>query len=272
MAVSDLPDDIRRHYTEDYDEDGRIRFGFDRLELERTQQIVRSRVPDRPLRVLDVGGATGVHAEWLLEDGHSVDLVEPVESQIEVARRRLDDESRFATHVGNALALPFPADRFDVVMLMGPLYHLTERADRVEALREARRVLRPGGLVFGAAISRFAGLLDGLERGFLMEQEFRDIVTEHLRTGQHRNPHRHKGWFTTAFFHHPYELAAETAEAGLDVHDVVGVEGPPGLFAHLAGRWDDSEGHAAIMWAAAAVETEPSLLGASPHLLVVAGG
>ena len=70
----------------------------------------------------------------------------------------------------------------DAVLLLGPLYHLTERADRVRALAEGRRVLRPGGVLAAAAISRYASAVDGLFRGHLREPGFEAIVERDLPT------------------------------------------------------------------------------------------
>src|SRR5262249_4657474 len=151
------------------------------------------------------------------------------------------------------------------VLLLGPLYHLTERSDRLQALAEACRVVRPGGPVFVAAISRFASLIDGLSRGFLFDPRFRSIVEHDLRNGQHRNPYDEPHWFTTAFFHHPSELPDEAAAAGLDCVEVVGVEGVAGWFGDAFERWDDGACRDAILFAARAVESEPSLIGASAH-------
>ena len=134
--------------------------------------------------------------------------------------------------------LPAAQASFDAVLLLGPLYHLTERADRVRALSEAARVVGPGGVVFAAAISRFASLFDGLAREFLFDPEFRAIVERDLREGQHRNPRHRPHWFTTAFFHHPEELRAEVAEAGLEVVELVGVEGLAGSLPQLGQRWE----------------------------------
>ena len=158
----------------------------------------------------------------------------------------------------------------DVVLLAGPLYHLTERGDRVRALTEARRVVRPGGVVFVAAISRFASLIDGLCRQFLFDARFRSIVEADLRDGQHRNPDRLPHWFTTSYFHHPSELPGEAADAGLDCVEVVGVEGVAGWAANVAEHWDEPARREAILFTARATETEPTLLGASTHLLMVA--
>jgi hypothetical protein len=131
-------------------------------------------------------------------------------------------------------------------------------------------VVRPGGFVFVAAISRFASLFDGLSRELLIDPRFASIVEQDLRDGQHRNPDRVPQWFTTAYFHHPAELPDEASEAGLDCVDVVGVEGVAGWLNDLFDGWDDAAQREAILHAARASEAEPSLLGASAHLLMVA--
>ncbi len=264
----DVPPEIIRHYESEVDEDARLRTGAGRLELVRTAEIVRRSLPGRPCRVLDVGGATGVHAEWLLAEGHEVHLVDPVASQVERAMRSLAGYTGFTAEVGDARSLGLDDGSFDAVLLLGPLYHLTDREDRVAAWAEAGRVVRPGGLVFGAAISRFASLIDGLSTGALFDPASRALVTNDLATGQHRNPDAVPGWFTTAYLHRPSELPGEVADAGLELVEVVGIEGPAAWFEHLWERWDDdAEG---ILESARAVESEPSMLGASPHLVAVA--
>jgi hypothetical protein len=95
-------------------------------------------------------------------------------------------------------------------------------------------------------------------------------VERDLREGQHRNPRRRPHWFTTAFFHHPEELRAEVADAGLEVLELVGVEGLAGSLPQLDRRWQDPRDREVILWSARVVEAEPSLLGLSAHLLVVA--
>ena len=156
------------------------------------------------------------------------------------------------------------------MLLLGPLYHLTSRADRVAALGEARRVLRPGGVVVAAAISRFASTYDGLQRGFLDEPGFEAIVARDVREGQHRNPTGRPEWFTTAYFHLPGELSEEVADAGLRPHAVLAVEGPGGVLPDVGERLADPDRRERLLAAIRRVEAEPSLLGASPHLLAVA--
>lgn len=264
-----LPEEIQNHYQIEIREDLRLQEGLGRLEFVRTQEVVRRHLPQPGLRILDVGGGTGVHAEWLLADGHRVHLVDPVVSHVTQASERLGEHSGFSAEVGDARTLTVDDASFDVVLMFGPLYHLTERADRLGAWEEALRVIRPTGLVFGMGITRFASLLDGLAQGFLFDDRFRTIVECDLATGQHRNPTRQPGWFTTAYFHHAHELVREAEEAGLHVREVVGVEGLAGYLHSLGERWDNPSDRETILFSARTVQSEPALQGLSPHLIAV---
>jgi SAM-dependent methyltransferase len=155
------------------------------------------------------------------------------------------------------------------VLCLGPLYHLAARPDRLRALSEARRVLRGGGVVFAAAISRFASTYDGLFHGFMDEPEFQAIAARDVREGQHRNPTNRPEWFTTAFFHHPDELEEEIRSGGFEPAGVFAVEGPGWFVPDLEDRLNDDHKREVLMEAIRRVEREPSILGASPHLLAV---
>ena len=260
---------IHDHYDTAYDEDMRLRSGLGRLELARVQEIVRRHLPPTA-RVLDVGGATGVHSEWLLDDGHDVRLVDLLPGHVARAEASLGPRERFTASVGDARDLPVPDAAVDAVLLLGPLYHLTDRADRLAAWREAVRVVVPGGVVVAMAINRFASLFDGLAQSYLFDPTFRAIVAQDLATGVHENPTGDPRWFTTAYFHHPDELAAEATEAGLVVRETVGVEGLAHWIKPLASALDDDERRAVVLDAARVIEAEPSLLGLSSHVLTVA--
>jgi SAM-dependent methyltransferase len=158
----------------------------------------------------------------------------------------------------------------DAVLLLGPLYHLTDEKDRLEALREARRVLKSGGVLLAVGISRFASTFDGLRKGFLKDPQFADIVNQDLKNGQHRNPANHPEYFMDTFFHHPDELRKEVAEAGFVVTGIYGVEGPCWLLPDFAEWWDHMEYRERLLRIARTLETEPSILGVSAHLVAVA--
>jgi ubiquinone/menaquinone biosynthesis C-methylase UbiE len=267
--MAEVPPEIVDHYRST-DEDVRIRRGLNQLELLRTQAIVREHLPSGPLRIADVGGATGVHASWLADDGHQVQIFDVVQEHVDTAQRLAATLPGVAASWGDARRLPCPDRSFDAALLLGPLYHLTDREDRVLALREARRIVQVDGLVFAAAISRFASLFDGLDSGFLFDEAGARMVEQDLATGQHRNPTRDPSWFTTAYFHRPEELRQECVEAGLDVVAVIGVEGLACWLSHLAERWQVPADREVIVQSAAAIATEESLLGLSAHLIAVA--
>ena len=106
--------------------------------------------------------------------------------------------------------LDFEDESSDAVLLFGPLYHLTDRAERLKALAEARRVLRPGGVLMAYAISRYASTMYGLFHGLVWEADYLQMIEMELASGQHRKPEK-RNVFTTAFFHHPDELKASWA-------------------------------------------------------------
>lgn len=269
MEMLPLDPEMCRHYETEIREDERIRTGLGQLELVRTRDIVRRHLRGPGLAVLDVGGAGGVHAEWLLADGHRVDLVDPMSFHVAQAEARLGHVRRFTAMIGDARRLEVDADSYDAVLLFGPLYHLPAEADRSLVWHEAHRVLRPGGIVLAMGISRYASLFDGLTHQYLFDPDFGDMLAAILETGVHRNPTARPGWFTTAYFHRPRQLADEAVAAGFDVKELIGVEGMAAWQRGLGERWADEGDRARIVEAARAVESVPELLGLSPHLIVV---
>jgi len=247
-------------------ENGRLSAGAGRLEFLRTWDVLTRVLPAAPASVLDVGGATGVYATPLARAGYQVHVVDPVAAHVAESAT----VPGVTAEVGDARALTVADASVDAVLLLGPLYHLTERSERLTVWREAARVVRPGGVVVAATISRFASLLDGFVRGFLAEPRFLGIVREDVATGQHRNPDDVPHWFTTAYFHHPGEPPAEAAEEGLDVDRVVAVEGPLWMVGTLPEFLADGERTRLTLDLLREVESEPSLHGASSHLLTVA--
>jgi ubiquinone/menaquinone biosynthesis C-methylase UbiE len=256
--------EIRAYYEKGVERD-RLVHGYFRIEYERTKELLTRFLAPAPARVLDVGGGPGVYAEWLAGLGYDVRLVDASPLHVRQALERA--EGRFSAIEGDARSLEDADESYDAVLLLGPLYHLTEREERLKALREARRVLRRGGVVAAAAISRFASVLDGLYGGYLSDPRFASIVERDLADGQHRSPlGLEESFFTTAYFHRPEELSAEVEEAGFALAGLFGIEGPGWL---LADRWEDAAARTDLLTTARLLETEPAVLGTSAHLLAI---
>jgi SAM-dependent methyltransferase len=253
-TVVAMDDAFEAHYATGI-EQGRLTEGS--LELNRTLELLERFLPPPPADVLDVGGGPGVYAGALTDRGYRVRLVDALALHVEHARR----DGRFEADVGDARSLDAPDERYDAVLLMGPLYHLTDRGDRLKALAEARRVLRTGGLLLAVAVSRYSSLFDGFRFGRFENPGFKAVVERDLTDGQHRNDRNVAEWFTTAFFHHPDELETEVREAGFELDRVIGIEGPGSWFA------------AALdvrVWAARVTEGDDAIRAVSSHLLAVA--
>jgi ubiquinone/menaquinone biosynthesis C-methylase UbiE len=261
--------DILEYYARE-PEETRLEQGPFRLERARTLELIGRHAPPPPARIIDVGGAAGIYAFGLAAQGYEVHLVDASERLVLEARRRNAAGVIASCEVADARTLPQPDAFADVVLLFGPLYHLTERDDRLAALREARRVLRPGGILLAAAISRYASALDGITRDLFADPRFAGIVERDLAEGQHRNPTERKEYFTTSYFHTPENLVEEVGASGLALGGVYGIEGPGWLLADFEERWDDPRRREDILRVARQLEEEPSIRGASAHLMAVA--
>lgn len=174
-----------------------------------------------------------------------------------------------AAAVRDARDLDLPDSSMDAVLLLGPMYHLAERADRIQALQEARRVVRTGGPIFIAAISRWAARLDGVlqERLYEYFPEFLPQLADSERTGN-LPPVVPDGFL--GYTHRPDELAEEVTEAGLRLDDLVGVEGLPLSSEDMEQRVRDRASWDVVLDSACAIERVPELPGLSPHLIVTA--
>jgi SAM-dependent methyltransferase len=263
-------EDVVNHYSAATERD-RLTSGIGLLERERTLEIIERFLPKPPARILDVGGAAGVYAFPLAERGYDVHLIDLTPLHVEQARTRAAaaGAGSLEARLGDARRLDHDSASAEGFLLLGPLYHLTERADRIAALSEACRILKPGGTLLAAAITRFASLLDGLARNFIEDPMFLEILSNDMASGQHRNPTGNPDYFTTAYFHRPEELEDELAEAGFRGVQIFAVQGPGWLRKDFGRNWEDPGERRKLLSLVRAVESEPGLLAVSPHILAV---
>ncbi|HWG23487.1 class I SAM-dependent methyltransferase [Actinospica sp.] len=266
----DLPEDLPEFdahidgwYSDHYNEVDRLSVNaYGRLELERTKELLLRFLPPAPARVLDVGGGPGVYAAWLVSLGYRVTLVDPVARH----REQASAHGTFAVEDGDARALTALDASVDAVLMLGPLYHLVDPADRARALAESRRVTRGGGVIAAAFISRHAPIIDLAAKARINDDE----MVEHLRRLRHTGDNDPATGFTVAYFHTVAEIRADFGAAGLGDPAVYGIEGPlvPLLASGLVE--DRPELFESAVRAARLVEDDPALLAASSHLLGVA--
>ncbi|MGH3664292.1 MAG: class I SAM-dependent methyltransferase [Micromonosporaceae bacterium] len=262
-----VPSEVVDYYESRFDEAGRLTSSGDGvLEMTRTQELLRRHLPPAPASVVDIGGGPGTHSRWLSRDGYQVHVIDPVARHVEQAAR-----DGVTAEIGDARGLTAPDSSYDVALLMGPLYHLQERADRVRALVEAYRVTRLGGLLAVAVINRYAPIFDQVATTLLAQPGLSERVAETSRTGLVDGA---RG-FTRAYLHTVAELEDEMRAAGLSEVTLYGVEGPgwsilKGVELRAGEASADSSLFRAALVAARLAEEHPALLAASSHLLAVA--
>lgn len=272
QSIEPLRDEIIRYY-ERGGEVGRLTSGIGLLELSRTKELTERFLPPAPAVIVDVGGGPGVYACWLAKKGYEVHLVDAMALHVEQAQQaslRQPETPLASCRVGDARRLEYADSFAHVVLLYGPLYHLLKKGMRLEALRECWRILRTGGLLSAVGISRFASMHVGLVRWWIDDRDFQVMVRNELADGQHRPPENWPGLFTAAYFHHPDELRQEVVEAGFVHEATFAVEGSGWLAPNVEERCQVPDQRAALMEAIRWTEREPSILGMSPHIMVMA--
>ena len=139
------------------------------LEMLTTMHYIHKVLPE-PGAVLEIGAGTGRYSIALAKEGYQVSAVELAEQNFELLRKNSEGMDNLQAIRGDAVDLRFlPDDRYDLTLLLGPMYHLYNKEDQLAALREAIRVTKPGGYILTAFLSVYAILTDNYLRGNLLE-------------------------------------------------------------------------------------------------------
>jgi ubiquinone/menaquinone biosynthesis C-methylase UbiE len=254
-------------------EQERLQNGIGPIEFARNQELIERHFPPVPAVVFDIGGGPGRYSLWLARRGYEVTLIDPVPLHIEQAQQvsaAQPDHPIAHMEIGDARKLNHPVECADAVLLHGPMYHLVKKADRMQALREVRRILKPGGRLLAVGVSRYASLNVGFTRWFLNDPAYYEMCMNELRDGVHLQPPTWPNLFTTAYFHLPAELSAEIAKAGFVHEETLAVQGMGWLVPDFEEIWGAAEQREILLQIIRVMEKDPVALGMSPHLMAVA--
>lgn len=209
---------VEEYYTSDYVEKKRHEDPFGYLQELRTREIICNHLK-KGATVLDIGGANGVYSFFLADLGYDTSLLDITPLHIEEVKRENRNRKNRLTDVYLGDAIDFSIDRtFDLIILHGPLYHITDRTLRIKMLKNVRRHLKEGGVVLGFGIHRYAGLFYGIHSGRILDPEYKRVVLDEVKTG-----FRSSG--PTWYFHTADELEGEFKEAGYHIEKTLNVTG-----------------------------------------------
>jgi SAM-dependent methyltransferase len=262
---------IKFFYSNEMEKD-RLEQELFKLEGIRTKEIIKRFLSKDSMDIADIGGAAGFYAFWLQAMGHRVSLMDLSPRNIELANAHSQQTGikLKACQTGDATQLDLAEGQFDLVLLLGPLYHLIDKQERVKALSEAKRILKPGGFVLAAIISRYASLFDGFKRDLIVDDQFDKMLIDDLATGIHQNKTNNPEYFTTAYFHTPDEIKKEVAGSGLHFEKLIAVESFGWIIDNISEKAGDKSYMNKLTSFINLVETNDDLIAMSQHIIAVA--
>ncbi len=169
MNLSSYLIDFYNHY----DEDARLCSRHGSVEFLTTMHYIKKYLTVGS-RILEIGAGTGRYSHALARSGFTVDAVELVPRNIQIFQQKTLPDENISVRQGNALDLSdFGDNRYDITLLLGPLYHLYSDTTKQQAIREAIRVTKKGGILFAAYVISDGCLLDeGFCRGTIDVEEY----------------------------------------------------------------------------------------------------
>ena len=261
----------------------RLRTGIGLIEFERTKEILLEKLPPPPAVIYDIGGAYGEYAWWLASLGYEVHLFDLSETNIAMSAELAEEypgTHLAAAAVCDARAIPRPDASADAVLLMGPLYSITEYEERILAIRESRRLLKDGGLLFAAALTPYSVLVSRLavyhendtpKRRELDDPAVLGMIGRALEDGCYINPEKKiASGMGSSHLHTAKALREELLCGGMTTSSVHGVMGGAWLAPNIHELMINEETKRTLMKTVRMLDTHEEIIGLSGHLLAVA--
>ena len=259
----DLMTNLEEYYNK-FNEDKRLRSRHGIMEFTVTMKYVHKYLDKftadtgkdkADIQILDIGAATGGYSIPLWEEGYDVTAVELVKHNLGMLKAK---GTGVKAYQGNALKLKrFDNDSFDLTLLFGPMYHLKTREEQLQALKEAKRVTKPGGYILVAYVmNEYAFLTYGIKEGHVLE----NIAEGKLDEAYHVRP----GADDLYAFMRTEDIESLNADAGLARVQIISPDGPANHMRREVNALSEEQFAAFIQYQMAVCE-RADLLGASAH-------
>ncbi|WP_274680669.1 class I SAM-dependent methyltransferase [Vibrio aestuarianus] len=262
---------VQEEYMEYYakfDEEKRLLSqNITRIEFDTTLSVLEPYIGPAS-NLTELGAATGRYSLHYAQQGINVTAVELVPELVEQLNNNAKRQSlSLSVHEANAKDVSFiENDSQDIVLILGPLYHIQSKSDREAVLKEANRVLKPNGIVAIAYISRFfvAGLLAKMSNDLVSPAVLSELNESGLVTSPDVDP-----FFRTGYFAKPSEIESLVVHTGFSVEKHVATDGYVRFIGQEVNQLSEQQYQAWLKYHLSTC-AEPSLLGSSNHGLVIA--
>ena len=260
----------------------RLRAGIGLIEFERTKEILLSELPKAPAVIYDIGGGYGEYSWWLSSLGYEVHLFDLSETNIKLSGELAGEYRGVALKsamVCDARSIPRPDKSADAILLMGPLYSITEYEERILAIKESYRLLKDGGMLFSAALTPYSVLVSRLavyhendtkKRKELDDPAVMSMIERALADGCYINPEKKiANGIGSSHLHTAKALREELSCGGFDTQAVHGVMGGAWLAPNLNGLLENDETREVLMRTVRMLDAHEEIIGLSGHMLAV---
>lgn len=282
MTKSKSVDNSALTYYESGFEHGRLRRDIGLIEFERTKEILLESLPKAPAVIYDIGGGYGEYSWWLASLGYEVHLFDLFRRNIEMSKDLSNEYPNVklaSAEVCDALSVPRESKSADAVLLMGPLYHITDFSERISAIKESKRLLKDNGVLFAAALTPYSVLLHNITvynpfgdnpDKTLENPDFIKMVERELKDGNHINPDNsvYSG-LGSAHLHTSKALKEELGAGGFESTVVHGVMGGAWLAKNIDELWKNEVSRNALMHTVRLLGACEEVIGLAGHLLAV---
>lgn len=270
---------IDTHVLEQYNsgmERNRLRTGIGRIEFARTKELLLEHLPPAPATIYDIGGGYGEYAWWLASLGYEVHLFDLSETNIRMSAElsvEYPGTRLAAAEVRDARSIPRADHSADAVLLMGPLYHILERDERLAAIRESRRLLKPDSILVTAAINPYSTLLwatsvFGVKNKLLRDAPFISMAEHEIATGEHRKPEAGPyAGLGHSHFHNAAALKEELSAGGFRYSTIYGIDGGAWMVPDLDTIWENETDREHLLRTIRMLDGHEDIIGLSTHLL-----
>lgn len=265
-------------YYEAGREYNRLRTNIGLIEFERTKELLLENLPNPPAVIYDIGGAYGEYSWWLASLGYEVHLFDLSATNIKMSSELAKEYPNCAlasSEVCDARRIPREDNSADAVLLMGPLYHITDYDERIKAIKESFRLLKKGGVFFTAALTPYSVLLYNItvyspnsKETYLEDPRFLAMVERELKDGCHFNPGIYEG-LGSSHLHTAKALKSELEAGGFSDSIVHGIMGGAWLANNIDELWKNETSRNALMNTVRLLDTHEEIIGLSGHLLAV---